>query len=167
MGRRGPGPVTATLAERQFALIPWQRLRAGGGMATRVGDDLRMLMFAGVESDDGSEERLENEVESQGHLFECAPAVVSVIVAGVVEGVVPPASRAPCLDLLGRVLGGQADESEVDRECADLRALCRYEAMRGYWGLMRAADERDPYDAWRTAVAVLRTIDDARALLGS
>jgi hypothetical protein len=50
-------------------------------------------------------ERLENPVISQGHLFECAPAVVSVIVAAVADGTVPAANLASSLDLLGRIPG--------------------------------------------------------------
>ena len=99
------------LADKQLRLVPWSSLRAGGGDAGRVGDDLRLLLFAEGDADDGAYERLENEVEAQGDLFECAPAVVSVIVAAVAEGSIPAANLAPVLDVLGRVVAGYAARS--------------------------------------------------------
>lgn len=57
------------LARKQLRLIPWARLRSGhGDGATHVREDLRALLFD--EGDGGVYERFENQVESQGHLFE-------------------------------------------------------------------------------------------------
>lgn len=102
------------LAARQSDLFDWDQLRSSGGDASTVRDDLRVLLVAG--SDDAAEAycKLENPVVSQGHLFECAPAVVSVIVAAVADDSVPPANLASALDLLGRIVAGYPDESEID-----------------------------------------------------
>ena len=152
--------MTPVLAERQLRTTPWKGLRSGSGDATEVGVDLEMLLFAEGDADDGAYERLENEVESQGYLFECAPAVVSVIVAAVAEGAIPAENLASCLDVLGRIVAGYPDASEVAVGRSDLRELCHHEAMRGYWSLMRVASERDRFNAWRAADAVLAVLDE-------
>lgn len=102
--RRSVGQMISRLAERQMLVLPWSGSRSGGGDAAQVASDLRMLLFAEGDADDGAYERLENQVEAQGHLFECAPGVVSVIAAAVADGTIPPANLAPTLDLLGRIV---------------------------------------------------------------
>ena len=160
--------VTTMLAERQLPLIPWSELRSGGITAQGVGSDLELLLFAEVDAAGGAYARLENEVESQGHLFECAPAVVSVIVAAVAEGSVPAANLASCLDVLGRIVEGYSAPSESALGAGDLRELCHREAMKGYWSRMHVANQRDPFNTWRVARAVLSVLDEehARAVLG-
>lgn len=148
------------LADKQLRLIPWDELRAGGGDAGGVGADLRMLLFAERDADDGAYERLENEVESQGDVFQCAPAVVSVIVAAVAEGSVPAANLASVLDVLGRVVAGAPGQDEVAAGNGDLRERCHAEAMKGYWSLLRVAAGRDPFNAWRVARDVLSALDE-------
>src|SRR5688572_28416441 len=101
------------LAGKQITLVPWRDLRAGIGDAGGVGEDLRMLLFDEVDAAGGAYARLENQVEAQGDLFQCAPAVVSVIVAAVAEGSIPAANLAPVLDVLGRIVAGYAARSEV------------------------------------------------------
>lgn len=147
-------------ADKQLRMVPWISLRAGSGDASRIGDDLRMLLFAEGDADDGAYERLENEVESQGDLFQCAPAVVSVIVAAVAEASIPPANLATSLDVLGRIVAGYADRSEAAAGNGDLREQCHAEAMKGYWSLMKVASERDSFNAWQTAQAVLAVLDE-------
>ena len=159
--------MRSTLAEKQWRLIPWNDLRSGNDdHARQVGDDLRILLFVDADAETGAASaysRLENVVEAQGHLFQCAPAVVSVIVAAVAEGSIPAANLAPSLDVLGRILAGYADASEVARGHGDLRQQCHAEAMKGYWSLLRAASERDPFNAWRVAQAVLVALDEAHS----
>lgn len=152
--------MSSVLADKQSRLIPWDELRAGGGDASGVGSDLRMLLFAEGDADDGAYERLENEVESQGDLFQCAPAVVSVIVAAVTEGSVPAANLASVLDVLGRVVAGHPGQDEVEKGNDDLREQCHAEAMKGYWSLLRVAADRDPFNAWRVACDVLSALDE-------
>jgi hypothetical protein len=154
--------MTSRLAERQFLVVPWSGLRSGGGDAAQVGSDLRMLLFAEGDADDGAYERLENQVEAQGHLFECAPGVVSVIAAAVADGTIPPANLAPTLDLLGRIVAGHSAPSETEWGLGDLREKCHAEAMKSYWALMRVACERDSFNAWRVAEAVLQALDSDR-----
>jgi hypothetical protein len=123
--------LTSTLARRQLRVTPWSGLRSGSGDAASVGSDLELLLFAEGDDDDGAYERLENEAESQGHLFECAPAVVSVIVAAVAEASIPSGNLATSLDVLGRIVAGYPDESEVALGRPDLRERCHDEAMKG------------------------------------
>ncbi|GAA4710090.1 hypothetical protein GCM10023198_36080 [Promicromonospora umidemergens] len=148
------------LAEKQLHLVSWGDLRAGGGNASRVGEDLRMLLFAEGDADDGAYERLENELEAQGDLFQCAPVAVATIVAAVAEGSIPAANLATSLDVLGRIVTGYADRSEIALGNGDLREQCRAEAMKGYWSLLRVAVERDPFNAWQVARAVLAVLDE-------
>jgi hypothetical protein len=153
------GPMIVALADKQLSLIPWVELRCDGGLSSAVGEDLRVLLFIDDDTADDAYHRLENPVVSQGHLFECAPAVVSVIVAAVADRTVPPPNLAPVLDLLGRILAGYPDESEVVLGRGDLRQRCHEEALRGYWALMRVARTQDPFNAWRVAVDVLSVLD--------
>lgn len=147
------------LADRQLRLIPWEALRCESGSAMAVVDDLRTLVSEDSDAAIGACTRLENPAVSQGHLFECAPAVVSVIVAAVSDGTVPPENLAAALDLLGRILAGYPDESEVAAGREDLRQRCHEEAMKGYWALLRVACGGDPFNAWRVAVDILPMLD--------
>jgi len=156
--------MRSVLADKQLDWVPWGDLRSGNGDAQHVGEDLRMLLFAEGSADDGAYERLENMVEAQGDLFQCAPAVVSVIVAAVAEGSIPAANLAPSLDVLGRIVAGHADQSEVALGNSDLREQCHAEAMKGYWSLLRVACERDPFNAWKVARAVLAVLDEAHSM---
>lgn len=90
-----------------------------------------MFLFAEGDADDGAYERLENEVEAQEDLFQCAPMVVGVIVAAVAEGSIPAANLATSLDVLGRIVAGHADRSEIALGNGDLREQCHAEAMKG------------------------------------
>lgn len=154
--------MVTSIAHRLWDLTPWASLRTGGGDGQKVADDLRMLLYASPEDDDGSYERLENELESQGRLFECAASAVGVIVASVADGSVPPPNLAPSLDVLGRILAGYPDDSEVAAGNGDLREQCLSEAMKGYWSLVKTASERDQFNAWRVARAVLDLLDPER-----
>jgi hypothetical protein len=147
------------LAGRQLALARWSGLRCGGGSFYPVEEDLRMLLLVDDDVVDNAIQRLENSVVSQGHLFECAPAVVSVIVAAVADGTVPLANLAPALDLLGRILAGYSAPSEAAVGRVDLRERCHEEALRGYWALMRVACARDAFNAWGLAIDILAVLD--------
>jgi hypothetical protein len=155
--------MSELLADKQLRIVSWSSLRAGSSDATGVRDDLRMLLFAERDADDGAYERLENEVEAQGDLFQCAPSVVSVIVAAVAEESIPAANLATVMDVLGRIVAGYADRSEVVTGNGDLRERCHAEAMKGYWSLLRVATRRDDYNAWQAARAVLRVLDESHS----
>lgn len=148
-----------SLAERQLRLLSWDEMRCEGGSASTVEHDLRTLLLDDSDAATAAYARLENPVVSQGHLFECAPAVVSVIVAAVTDRTVPPANLASVLDLLGRILAGYPDESEVEAGREDLRERCHEEALRGYWTLLRVACVQDQFNAWRVAVDILSMLD--------
>ncbi|UZN02626.1 hypothetical protein [Cellulomonas sp. S1-8] len=160
--------MSSSVAQRQLKLIHWDMTESGSGPeAAAVARDLEMLLFATEESDDGSYERLENVVESQGHLFDCSPAAVSVIIAAVTEGSIQPAALASSLDLLGRMVGPSSAPLSPEPRQNNLREACRLEAIKGYWALVVVARERDRYNAWRAAESVLAILDKehSRAIL--
>jgi hypothetical protein len=117
-------------------------------------------LFLDDDAADEAIQNLENPVVSQGHLFECAPAVVSVIMAAVTDDTVPAPNLGPALDLLGRIVAGYPSESEVAAGRLDLRQRCHEEALRGYWALIRVACTPDPFNAWRIAVDILSVLDE-------
>ena len=149
------------LAEKQLQLVPWGDLRGDyGNDARQVGEDLRLLLFG---DDADAAIRVECSTSNQGHLFQCAPAAVSVIVAAVAEGSIPAGNLGSSLDVLGLILAGYADESEAALGNSDLREQCHAEAMKGYWSLLRVACERDFFNAWKIAQDVLRVLDEAHS----
>ena len=129
------------------------------GDARRVSEDLRILLSDDGDAATGAYERLENAAEAQGELFQCAPSVVSVIVAAITEGSIPPSNLPSALDVLGRIIAGHAARSEVEIGNHDLREQCHSEAMKGYWSLLRVALERDSFNAWQVARDVLVVLD--------
>lgn len=158
------------LTEKHLTLIRWSELRSGGhGSAEAVGERLRALLLEDADTAQDAYRQLENAVVSQHDLFQCAPAVVSVIVAAVAEGVIPAANLALALDQLGRILGGYPDMSELRLGNQDLRQQCLDAAARGYWALMKVAWERDEHGAWEVARDVLKVLDPehSSALLGA
>ena len=159
-GRNVGEIVTSLLAYRQLELTPWSELRSGGGYTSQVGRDIKTLLFAEEHAAGGAYERLENEVESQGHLFECAPAVVSVIVAAVAEQAIPAGNLASCLDVLGRIVAGHSAESEVKFGCPNLGEECQREALKGYWSLIWVVQTKDPFGAWRVAQEIVDMLDE-------
>jgi hypothetical protein len=81
----------------------------------------------------------EMRVISQGHLFECAPSAVKVLMAAIAYRSVPEPNRGAVLDMLCRILAGYPDDSETEAGNGDLDEQCRQEALKGYWSLMRVA----------------------------
>lgn len=156
-------PVSANLAERQLRSIPWDDLRAGGEKGTTVVGDLRSMLFEDGRQAGDAYLRLENPVVAQGNLFEVAPAVVSVIVAAIADASTPEKNVAMVLDLLGRILGGAADPSEVVAGRGDLQERCQAEALRGYWSILKMAATQDPYGAHEVAADVLDVLDEKHA----
>ena len=151
--------MSPNLAEQQLDAIPWTKLRAGGGSAEDVAGYLRQLLF----SSDADVVRqayrsIENPVTAQGHLFPCAPAVVSVIAAGLADASISRANLAPALDLVGLVVGSEADASEVALGWGDLRARCQRELLRSYWSLVRVASTPDQDEASKVAADLLELL---------
>jgi hypothetical protein len=157
--------VTAGEAlRRQFALVDWGALRSGGS-PERMKDDLWTLLTVDGSAANEAFFGLENEVVAQGDLFECAPSVVSAIMAALAGDVVPLANRGAVLDLLCRVLLGHSAPSEVEAGNLDLTQQVHREATKGYWTLIEiAAGERDPYDAWDLAGQAAEMIDEAHTV---
>jgi hypothetical protein len=152
--------MSVGLAEKQLRLFKWETLRASGGFAGAVPEHLRIMLAA--EDDIAVNiacDWLENPIVSQGDLFECAPAVVSVIVAALADGTVPIRNLPPVIDRLGLIIAGYADKSEVLLGREDLREKCHVEARKGYWTLMQIACARDPFNAWELATDVLSVLD--------
>lgn len=75
------------------------------------------------------------------------------------EGSIPAANLATSLEVLGRIVAGHADRSEIALGNGDLREQCHAEAIKGYWSLLRVAAERDSFNAWQVSRAVLVVLD--------
>lgn len=151
------------MVTRQIALVSWDSLRTGGGTSDLGGDLMTLLKVVGQPASDALH-RMENAVVSQGHLFECAPSVVSVVMSGLAERSIPEANLGAVLDLLCRILVGFSAQSEVDAGNGEVEDQCRNEALKGYWSLMSIAVGRDAFDAWKLARDALEILDAAHAV---
>ena len=158
------GSTKVNLAERQLEIIPWADLQAGEENGSTVVPDLRTMLFEDSPRAGDAYLRLENPVVAQGNLFQCAPAVVSVIVAAITDASIPEKNLAMVLDLLGRIVGGAADPSEVAAGRGDLQERCQAEALRGYWSIVRVAATDHPFGA-QVAADVLDVLDERHAHL--
>jgi hypothetical protein len=154
---RAPAPVG--LAQRQLATIAWNGLRVEGGSAEEVPSDLHELLFVDDERSEEAYWRLINSVVCQGSLFSSAPAVVSVIAAALADGAVPARNLRQSLDVVGRLVGGRADGSEVAAGNKNLQHDCLLEALKAYWPLVRVALTPDPYGASDLATELLGLLD--------
>lgn len=119
----------------------WLHMRSGNSStAMQVRDDLRTLLFSGDPSAvNAAYGRIENPVVAQGNLYQCAPAVVSVIVAGLAERAIPHKNLGSALDFLGLILTGYSAKSEEAKGEPHLRRKCFNEAVRGYWSIRALA----------------------------
>jgi hypothetical protein len=153
--------VSLNLAWRQLELTDWPSLRADGGPATDVRSALwLMLTTDDLRAGNAAYQRIENLIVAQGHLSQCAPPVVSVVMAAVAEEGVPPANLSAVLDLLCLIVMGYSAPSESALGNDDLREQCHHEARKGYWALMRVFRSRDPFSAWSIAGEVLSMLDE-------
>jgi hypothetical protein len=150
------------LAQAQLASISWSTLGEAGASAEQVRDDLTTMLF----SDDDSAireaySRIENPVTAQGDLSECAPAVVSVIMAALAEESVPSRNLGPVLDFLGLILVGFTARWLVTAGVGGLRAACHLEAMKGYWSLRRITRlAEDPFNNASLAGELVEILDE-------
>ncbi|MCC2320791.1 hypothetical protein [Cellulomonas xiejunii] len=153
------------------AVLGWSQLdlalgeaARGGGAATRVRDDLVVLLFGDGPGVDDAGARLEDQVAPGGGLAECAPAVVSVVVAAFAERSVAPPNLVRALGLLERLLGGGGATTEDAGPEVTLLAQCRHEAARGFWTLAHLATHaQGADDSRRAARQVLRCLGDEHA----
>jgi hypothetical protein len=109
-------------------VLSWKDDRSG-----RTADSLMGLLSA--ENDDDATRsywKLENVVVVSGELFEAAPAVVSVLLAGLTTPLSTPAKRW-VLELLFQLVAGESEQSAVERGHPDLGARCREAAREGLW----------------------------------
>jgi hypothetical protein len=153
----------AGLARAQLASISWATLGAGNRTAEHVRDHLMTTMLFSEDSRAVEEAYtwIENPVTAQGDLSECAPAVVSVIMAAVADDSVPYPNLGPVLDLLGLTLAGYTATWELERGVRGLRAACYREAMKGYWSLRSIATlPTDRGDVSGEARTIVEMLDD-------
>jgi hypothetical protein len=150
------------LAQAQLASVSWATLGAGNRTAEHVRDLLTTMLFSEDSEAVGEAYTwIENPVTAQGDLSECAPAVVSVIMAALAEESVPARNLGPVLDFLGLVLRGYTATWELARGVRGLRADCYREAMKGYWTLRKVALlADDPYDNADLAGVLVEMLDD-------
>jgi len=80
--------------------------------------------------------KIENHVVVQGQLFESATALVSVLLAALVDSPYRHV-RITVLDLLFQIVNGGSHQAEVERGLPNLGDICREEAKKGLWLLYR------------------------------
>jgi hypothetical protein len=150
------------LADGQLASAGWSTLGSAGGSAEHVRTWLATMLFsedaAAVNEAYG---RIENPVTAQGDLSECAPAVVSVIMAALAEDSIFLPNLGSVLDLLGLILAGTTARWLVATGGGGLRTACYAEAMKGYWSLKKVTLlAEDPYDNAGLATELVEMLDE-------
>jgi hypothetical protein len=123
------------IAECEIDRHPWQQLRSIRGVATDVPLALKRLLAADSSNEaDAAYWQLENVVVVQGQLYESAAAVVSVVLAALLEPR-PSYVEISLIELLFQIVAGEADSSERAHGNADLGDHCRRLAREGLWTL--------------------------------
>lgn len=165
-----PGRPRSVVGTHQLESTPWSTLRSGSGDASGVPDDLAVLLFGDGPAVEEAAVRVAAATGSHGHLFECAPAVVAVVVAAVAERAVAPVNLERALGLVGSTLGGGAPAPGETREQSRLREECRRETTKAYWTLVHVATALGESHVGRQAAReVLELLDDdhARAVVAA
>ena len=121
----------SSLASLELDRHDWNQLQVMGDRSDRVPGSLRGLVFA-MDEDEATLYywELENTVVVQGQLFEAAPAVVSVLLAALAEGVSSEAIGW-VLELLFQLVSGDSDVEAVERGNGSLGDACRNKAREG------------------------------------
>lgn len=123
------------LARREVDRVDWSALPVMGDRSSEVPASLAGLIGATTREEAKSFYwRLENVVVVQGQLFEAAPAVVSVLMAALSEGVPKPA-KLDVLELLFQLVSGESDREARARGNEALGDQCRERAREGLWTL--------------------------------
>ncbi|WP_427164078.1 hypothetical protein ACQF4J_00035 [Streptomyces sp. C1-1] len=151
--------------EREIARQDWTGMRCGcGGSAEHLAGDLLQLAGRGP-GHQPCHVSLEDHVWSAVVLWEPAPAVTSVALAALADGVAPPA-REWFLDLLQHLVAGEgtAGESASARRGLDLPQLCRDRAVQGSWLLYAEVMSNRSVGAG-TAFEILTVVEPDRARL--
>ncbi|MDQ2587895.1 hypothetical protein [Saccharothrix yanglingensis] len=121
------------LVDVELARHDWGSLPVAGDRAAATPRSLVGLLSAHTEEDaDRYYWRLENVVVVQGGLYEAAPAVVSVLLAGLAGRLSEPAEEW-VLELLFQLVAGESSAEAVDRGHPDLGDRCRRVAREGLW----------------------------------
>ncbi|WP_030689998.1 hypothetical protein [Streptomyces globisporus] len=132
------------LIEMEIARQDWKGMLCGcGNSAEHLARDLMQLAGRGPEQRP-IHVSLEGHVWSPPVLWEPAPAVTSVALAALADKVAPPA-RTWFLDLLQRMVAGEATDWESAHKGFDLPEMCRVLATQGIWLLYeKAMSDRSP-----------------------
>jgi hypothetical protein len=110
----------------------WSALTVCGGSAEEVPSAVKgMLASSGAEEVEHYYWQLENRAVVQGQLYSAAPPLVSVLIAGLLEGVARPA-RIGALDLLYQLVTGAPHPDEVATH-PSLGEECKGRAYEGIW----------------------------------
>jgi hypothetical protein len=135
----------------------WAALRCGcGGTAEHV-----PVMFATILEADTPGDMigytLDNHLEIQTNLFECAVPAVGVILAAL-AGEHSPLARSHFMMVLWWLVIGDPHHSEAARGAVDLDDRCRAKAREGLWIILRTGLEGSADDA-ETAADICEAID--------
>lgn len=151
------------LVDVELARHEWLSLPVAGDRAEATPRSLVGLLSAHTEEDaERYYWRLENVVVIQSQLYEAAPAVVSVLLAGLAGKLSKPAKEW-VLELLFQLVAGESSVEAVDRGHPDLGDRCRLVAREGLWLLYSELD--GPYG--QAVRAVLKRIDEESGRLAA
>ncbi|MFH8383891.1 hypothetical protein ACH4E7_23580 [Kitasatospora sp. NPDC018058] len=148
------------LVEMEIARQDWANMHCGcGGSAGHLAEDLRRIARG------ESRQWLNGCCWDPVVLWEPAPAVASVALAGLADEGVPPPARDRFLVLLGCVVTDSGTDMESARRGLDLPALCQAVVAQGIWLLYREVMANRSLGAAGDAFEILTVVEPDRARL--
>jgi hypothetical protein len=157
----GVGEGLGPLARKEIERHDWRSLRDAHDalgdheMSALVPDSLRDLLCSQT-SEDAHRYYwdLENVIVVQGQLYEAAVPAVSVLMAGLLDGVAPEAD-AYVLELVYQLVAGESAEYEVSHGNPYLGEACRAAAREGLWLLYRDLPRKRLYETIRAIIEIV------------
>ncbi|MFD5746107.1 hypothetical protein [Streptomyces sp. NPDC127033] len=150
--------------ELEIARQPWQDMVCGcGDSAEHLAQDLLRLAGRGPGQEPG-QASLEGHIWSPVILWEPAPAVASVALAALADGIAP-AARGRFLDLLQRLVAGEGTDFASAGRGLDLPESCRELAVQGLWLLYAEVLSNPATGAAGAAFEILTVVEPDRARL--
>lgn len=152
------------LVETEIARQVWKGMSCGcGDSAEHLAGDLLQLA-GGRFRQEPSHVGFEGHVWSPAVLWEPAPAVTAVALAALADDV-PATAREWFLDLLQRMVAGEATDHASARRGLDLPELCRDLAVRGLWLLYEEVMSNRSSGSAGTAFEILTVVEPDRVRL--
>ncbi|MEU1784167.1 hypothetical protein ABZ545_32530 [Streptomyces abikoensis] len=152
------------LVEMEVARRDWKSMLCGcGSSAEHLARDLLNLAGSGYRQE-ATRVSLEQHVWSPAVLWEPAPAVTSVALAALADGLALTA-REWFLELLQCLVAGEGTDRESARRGLDLPEVCRGLARQGLWLLYEEVMSNRSLGAAGTAFEILTVVEPDRARL--